>query len=150
MCTPHKCSWIATWQSYLNSARKNVLTRNNNRQNKYRASIARVWLTVQHGEMQSPALGEQQPQAPVHAGGSPSSFVRRTSSSWWAPSWAQASNRPLMQRKITVSRAACCQQVEGVDSAPLPSAGEAEPAKLLSRRDIQSYCREFNRGSLRY
>lgn len=143
MCTPHKCGWIATWQPYINSARKNVLTHSNNRQNKYRASIARIWLTAQHGEMQV----LQQPQVPVHAGGCPSSFVGR---SWWAPSWTRAGNTPLMPMRITVSRAACCQQVEGVDSAPPLSTGKAEPVKLPSTREIQRYWREFNRRSLRY
>lgn len=54
---------------------------------------------------------------------------------------------PFLQRRITASWAVCCQHVEGVDSAPVLSTGEAEPAELLSTREIQSYWRVQQRVS---
>lgn len=51
---------------------------------------------VQQGEVQSPAPGEEQAHAPVHAGGRPggSSLAEKDIGSRWSQQWALMAKKP--------------------------------------------------------
>jgi len=77
----------------------------------------------QRRELQSPVLGEEQPQAPVQAGGCPAGKQPgrgRTWGSWWRLSWTWASNVPSWQRRRLTSRAAFGRALPTVEEVILP------------------------------